>query len=74
MKLNLQNILRNVRQPMLILVSKVWQRNLDYAKNLQANILLTKIFQSMIIPSDMYCHFVCLHVITWMLKLQFFIT
>ena len=34
--LNTRNILCNVRQPILILVAKVWRRNLDYAKNLQA--------------------------------------
>ena len=32
-KLNTRNILRNVRRPIPILVAKVWQRNLDYAKN-----------------------------------------
>ena len=35
-KLNTRNILCNVRQPIPILVTKVWQQNLDYAKNLQA--------------------------------------
>ena len=35
-KLNTQNILCNVCRPIPILVTKVWQRNLDYIKNLQA--------------------------------------
>ena len=35
-KLNAQNILHNVHWPIPILVAKVWQRNLDYTKNLQA--------------------------------------
>ena len=34
-KLNTQNILHNVCQPIPILVAKVWQQTLDYAKNLQ---------------------------------------
>ena len=34
-KLNTRNILCNVCQPIPILVAEVWQRNLDYAKNLQ---------------------------------------
>ena len=34
-KLNMQNILCNVRQPIPILVAKVRRRNLDYTKNLQ---------------------------------------
>ena len=34
--LNMQNILCNIRRPIPILVAKIWQRNLDYAKNLQA--------------------------------------
>ena len=35
-KLNMQNILCDVRQPIPILITKVWRQNLDYAKNLQA--------------------------------------
>ena len=35
-KLNMRNILCNVRRPTPILVAKIWQRKLDYAKNLQA--------------------------------------
>ena len=35
-KLNTRNILCNVHRSMPILVAKDWQRNLDYAKNLQA--------------------------------------
>ena len=27
----------------------------------------------MVILSDVYCHFVCLHLLTWMLNLQFFV-
>ena len=32
----MRNILCNVHRPIPILVAKVWQRKLDYAKNLQA--------------------------------------
>ena len=42
-KLNTQNILCNICWPIPILVAKVWQWNLDYAKNLQAKYLLAKI-------------------------------
>ena len=35
-KSNMLNILHNIRRPIPILVAKVWQRNLDYAKILQA--------------------------------------
>ena len=45
-KLNTPNILHNVHRPIPILVAKVWRRNLDYAKNLQVNILPAKISQS----------------------------
>ena len=34
-KLNMQNILRNIRRPIPTLVAKVRLRNLDYMKNLQ---------------------------------------
>ena len=34
--LNMRNILCNIRRPIPILVAKIWRRNLDYAKNLQA--------------------------------------
>ena len=48
-KLNTRNILCNVRRPIPILVAKIWQRNLDYAKNLQAKYFTGKIAQSMVI-------------------------
>ena len=32
----------NIRRPMPILVTQVWQRNLDYAKNLQAKYFTSK--------------------------------
>ena len=51
-KLNTRNILCNVHWPIPILVTKVWRRKLDYAKNLQAkyfiaeNILIYSISQN----------------------------
>ena len=56
----MQNSLCNVCRPIKILVAKVCQRNLDYAKNLRV-----KYFTSGNIPiydnsTDVYCHFVCL--------------
>ena len=46
MKIKHVKILCNICQPIQILVAKVWQRNLDYVKYLQAKILPVKIFQS----------------------------
>ena len=45
-KLNTQNILCNVCQPIPIFVTEVWRRNLDYAKIYKRNILLAKVSQS----------------------------
>ena len=42
-KLNMWNILHNVRRSIPILVAKVWRRNLDYVKIYKRSILLTKI-------------------------------
>ena len=55
-KLNTRNILCNVCQPIPILVAEVWQRNLDYAKNLQAkyftgeNILIYGTYKTWLLP------------------------
>ena len=38
----MRTILRNVRQPIPILVTEVWRQNLDYAKNLQAKYFIGK--------------------------------
>ena len=47
----MQNILCNVCQPIPILVAEVWQRNLDYVKNLQA-----KIFHRLKYPDLQYAY------------------
>ena len=80
----MRNILCNVRRPIPILIAKVWRRNLDYTKNLQAkyftheNILIygtrqTYMYQPVIVGTIiMYMYIIALlHVYhTWCIPIS----